>query len=181
MKTFNALTVRRMAQRNGHTYVYKPFPGKWPVRLNVDITFYVEERRAGKWLTRFSYDGHWSYPILRRALRIWNQLLKEQTQNPNMLLNSRVHEYCQTGVVYTGDLFHGTYSPGHGLSHLFSPTNKGSLRFAGDYRIEKLLPVRCDNFSMMIPEATVLAADTRERRNILYREMRQTRKRWEAV
>lgn len=181
MKKFDGRCVGRMAGRNGTPFVYKPFPGKYPVRLRVRIVIRDEAARPDKWFVRFNYNGSWSYPILRKALRVWNKLVACQAQNPNLLLDGLVTEYCQTGVLYTGNLFFGAYSQGHSMAHLFGQSSKGALRLQGDYRIEKLVPVRCDNFSMMVPEATVQLAVNREQKNILYRDMRRARKRWEAA
>jgi hypothetical protein len=183
VKKFDGRRIIRMSEQTGLLYVYKPFPGKYPIRLLVQIRICDEQvrNRQGNWFTRFQYNGHWSYSILRKALRIWNALLVQQSGNPHLLLSCRVTEYCQTGALYSGDLFYGHYTPGHAMSHLFSGASRGSTRIMGDYCIEKKVPVRCGNFSMMVPEAMVLSADTRERKNILYQEMRKTRKRWEAT
>lgn len=181
MKKFDDRLVGRMGGRNGTPFVYRPFPGKYPVRLRVRIAIRDDAARPDKWFTRFEYNGHWSYPILRKALRIWNALQACQAKNPNLYVNCFVTEYCQTGVLYTGDLFYGVYSQGHSMAHLFGRGSKGSLRLQAEYQIEKLVPVRCGDFSMMVPEQTVRLAASREQKNILYQDMRRARKRWEAA
>jgi hypothetical protein len=181
VKKFDALQIRRMAGRNGTPFVYKPFPGKHPVRLRVNILLRDDAARPGKWFNRFHYNGKWSYSILRKAIRIWKALSLCSAQHPNLLLSSEVTEYCQNGVLYYGDLFFGTYSQGHSMAHLFGRSSKGALRMNGEYLIEKLVPLRCDNFVLLVPEQSVRTAVTREQKNVLYREMRLVRKRWEVA
>jgi len=139
-----------LAIRGDITPTYKPFPGRVPSRLRINIYGYDQKR--DKRFCIFRYHGKFSSAILEKASKIaWARV-------GEIGLLTEVIEYHQNGPLMTGtftDVMN--FFQHHNLAHYDSPAPVPQRMWrVAHWRPVKEVAVRCGGFSVYVPPALLL-------------------------
>lgn len=144
MKRYTKELIMKMVKTAGGVpKLYKPFPGRIPTRLFIQIKAYNEKKNS--YYTIFKYSGKFCSDVLLQAAKI-----KEEGAKTLIIQDSIVEYHCNGILFYcTGGI--SRFYPYHNLVHLDSPYPVGRDQWAvPGFKPYREKAINCWSFRMFV-------------------------------